>query len=265
MIRLIYRALGIAATTACLGTAAQAATVVLYTQNFENPDNFVNDGGDVNIYRSVNQLYGNQPPGFQFAQDFTVETLLVGGSQAWLGAGNPGGGFKDPQAKAGQHVVSMLSTRQDDLLGLSFNIGSFKFLNVQMDISSIDLNNFGGPFFDGTAPTFRYTLYDNPSGAVGLGSGAALSSVDVVGTIAANRWTFDWTNTVFGLDAAGNSNGNVTLRIDLLTGGYAALDNIVIAASDTSGTVDPGNPVPEPGSAALVLLALGALGWARRR
>jgi hypothetical protein len=37
-------------------TTANAATVVLYDQDFENPSGFVNDGGDVNIFRTVNQL-----------------------------------------------------------------------------------------------------------------------------------------------------------------------------------------------------------------
>lgn len=95
------------------------ASTVLYVQTFENPTGFVNDGGDVNINRTVNQLYGNQPPGFTFAQTYTVETLLVGGSQAW------GTGLLDPQGIAGRYALGMLSNVQDDLLGLSFDIGQF--------------------------------------------------------------------------------------------------------------------------------------------
>lgn len=41
--------------TAFLTPHVQAATLVLYDQNFENPSGFVNDGGDVNIHRSVDQ------------------------------------------------------------------------------------------------------------------------------------------------------------------------------------------------------------------
>ena len=247
-----------------LASGAAHADVTLYSQDFEHPVNFVNDGGDVNIYRTINDLYANQPAGFQFAQAFTVETLLVGGSAAWNVAGNPGGGFKDPQAIAGTHAISMLSTTQNDLLGLSFNVGAYDFLNFKLDISSIDLNNFGGPFFDGKPPTFLLSLYDNPSGAIGLGTGTLLSSATVTGTIAANRWTFDWTNHVVGLSTAGNTNGNVTLRIDELEGGYAALDNFVIAASDTPGSIPA---IPEPETWALMLgglASIAALGRRRR-
>jgi len=246
-----------------LASGAAHADVTLYSQNFENPVNFVNDGGDVNIFRTVNDLYANQPPGFQFAQAFTVETLLIGGSGAWNVVGNPGGGFKDPQGFGGTHAISMLSTTQNDLLGLSFNVGAFDFLNFKLDISSIDLNNFGGPFFDGKAPTFLLSLYDNPSGAVGLGGGTLLSSATIAGTVAANRWTFDWTTHVVGLSTAGNTNGNVTLRIDELEGGYAALDNFVIAASDTPGVIPA---IPEPETWALMLGGLaGISAFARRR
>lgn len=72
----------LAAILASAVTTAGAATVTLYDQNFESPTGFVNDGGDVNIFRTINQLYGGQPAGFQFAQANTVETLLVGGTQA---------------------------------------------------------------------------------------------------------------------------------------------------------------------------------------
>ena len=64
--------LSAAAIAAVLAGGAAHAQVTLYTQDFEHPVNFVNDGGDVNIFRTVNDLYSNQPAGFQFAQAFTV-------------------------------------------------------------------------------------------------------------------------------------------------------------------------------------------------
>lgn len=91
---------------------AHADFTVLYSQDFEAPTGFVNDGGDVNIFRTINQLYSNQPPGFVFAQTNTVETLRVGGTQAW------NLGFQDPQGRAGSgsYVLGMLSSVQDDFL-----------------------------------------------------------------------------------------------------------------------------------------------------
>ena len=52
------------------------------------------------------------------------------------------------------------------------------------------------------------------------------------------------------------------MRIDLTAGGYAALDNFVVAASNTEGDV---KNVPEPGSLALLGLGLTGLYAARRR
>ena len=246
-----------AASLLALAALPAAATTVLYSQDFENPVNFVNDGGDINIYRTVNQLYGNQPPGFQFYQNYTTETLLVGGNSAF------GTGYKDPQARAGKYVLGLLSDAQNDLLGLSFNVGSFKFLNFQLDISSIDLDRFGGPFVSpGLVPAFRLSLYDNPGGAVGLGSGSLLDFEDITGLAGVNDYTFNWSNFTVALDASGTTSGNVTLRIDLLRGGYAAMDNFRIAASDDPG--DTGT-VPEPATLALSGLALAALLATRRR
>lgn len=45
--------------TALFTGAANAASVVLYDQDFENPANYHNDGADVNIFRTVNQNYAN--------------------------------------------------------------------------------------------------------------------------------------------------------------------------------------------------------------
>ncbi|MDX8128198.1 hypothetical protein QLH52_12955 [Methylomonas sp. OY6] len=238
---------------ACIPYSDGYAATTLYTQDFENPNAgaFVNDSGDVNIYNPINALYGGQPAGFQFAQTFTVETLQIGGTQAW------GTGFLDPQARAGNYAISMLSSAQNDLLGLSFNIGTHKYLNFQMDVSSIDLDRWGGPFVaaGGVAPVFRFSLFDNPGGGTGVTGGALLSFADVTGTATALKNTFDWTNHIIALDATGNTNGNVILQIDELQGGYAALDNFVIAASDKPGDV---GQVPLP--AAAWLFGSGLLG-----
>ena len=94
--------------------------------------------------------------------------------------------------------------------------------------------------------------------------GSPLVFADASGTMGPNKFTFDWTNSVVALDATGNTNGNVILRIDLLSGGYAAMDNFVVAASDTPGAV-PTSTVPEPATSFLVLLGLGFLAAAAQR
>jgi hypothetical protein len=240
-------------------SASGQATTVLYSQDFEHPVGFVNDGGDINIFRTINQLYSNQPPGFVFSQAATVETLHVGGTQAF------GVGYKDPQGRAGAYVVSMQQLHENDLLGLAFNVGAFRFLNFRLDISSIDLDRFSAPYIPpgGAAPTFRFSLFDNPSGAPGLGVGTLLSFSDLTGVPGPNKYTFNWTNEVAALDATGNTNGNVILRIDLLSGGYAAMDNFVVAASNVAGDV-PGAVVPEPQALALLMSGAILLGIAAR-
>jgi len=240
--------------------SAQAATL-LYSQDFESPNGFVSDGGDLNVFRTINQLYSGQPAGFTFAQTFTVETLRIGGNEAHGGLG-----FVDTAGIGGRYAIGMLSSVQNDLLGLAFNVGAFRFLNFRLDIASIDLPNFGGPFVPagGAAPTFRFSLFDNPGGAVGIGGGTLLSSAEATGTLNPVKNTFDWTNVVAALDATGNTNGNVILQIDLLSGGYAAMDNFFIAASDVAGEV-PGAVIPLPPGLALMIGGALLLGGAARR
>lgn len=241
---------------------AQASTL-LYSQDFDNPNQFVNheyNGGpkDVDPFTTVNGAYGNQPPGFSFGQVWTVETLLVGGSAAWNGQG-----FRDPSGRAGSYVLGMLSNVQDDLVGLSFNNQGFRYLNFRFDHSPIDLNSWGGPFnLGGAAPSFRVSLIDNPSGAAGLGTGAVLAFQDFIGAAPDNPYTFQWSNSVAALDSMGSTNGNVTIRIDMLSGGYGAIDNFVVNASDLAGDVPA---IPEPGTYAMMLLGLTGLGWAARQ
>lgn len=241
----------------CLSVGMAEADIILYDQNFENPAAFVNNGGDVNIRNPVNALYGGQPTGFSFAQTYTVETLLVTGTQAF------GHGYSDPSGQAGNYALGMLSTGQSDLLGLSFDVGNYDYFNVGIDISSIDLSVFGGPFVNPSdVPTFEFSLFDNPTGNNGLGTGTMLDTFQITGTASAQD-VFDWTSSSFSLDTTGNTNGNVTLRIDLLTGGYAALDNFSILAADNP--VDPINPVPEPATMLLFGTGLAGLVGARIR
>ena len=213
----------------------------------------------------MNQNYGNQPSGFQFAQTNTVETLNVLGSARGGGTAAFGTGWSDPSGTGGNFALGMLSSLENDLLGLSFNVGAFDFFNVFGDVSSIDLSTFSGPFVSpGDVPIFRFSLFDNPGGGVGTGSGTLLDSFDLVGT-ASPRAVFDWTSGAFSLSTTGNTNGNVTLRIDLLHGGYGALDNLRLEASDTGTNPPPTGVVPLPAGLPLLAGGLALLGLLRRR
>jgi len=282
----VMKRIFLAALATCVAVATQAS-VVLYEQNFESPnlDAFAASSGSTGkttgssdgSQSDVNAIYANQPAGFTFAQAWTVETLRVGGTDAW---GQKG--FQDPAGKAGSYVIGMLTNtdNQDDWLGLTFDIGDHQYLNFQLDISPINLNFWGGPFVPeegSTAPAFRLSLYNNPgnanpftrSSSIGyrMTQGLSLLSSDVItGAPSFNYWVFNWTQHIVSLDATGNTNGNVTLVIDEIQGGYAALDNFRIVASDTRFDVMPAvSAVPNPSSWALMATGLAVLGLIRFR
>ena len=139
---------------------------------------------------------------------------------------------------------------------------------MSIDVTSTDLAGLVGPFVPGsgvttnpgTEPTFRFTLFDNPSGANGIGSGTALDFADVTGTVS-DRNVVDFVTSVIGLDASGATNGNVILQFDLLTGGYAGFDIITIVASNTEGEVN----IPAPGVFPRFVLGLAGLAFTRQK
>ncbi|PTR17692.1 hypothetical protein C8R31_101859 [Nitrosospira sp. Nsp2] len=89
-------------------------------------------------------------------------------------------------------------------------------MNVRAEISSIDVSVFGGPFVKpGAVPTFKFTLFDDANGNDGLGSGKMLDVGQVSG-IASSRDVFSWTEVTLPPSTIGNTDRNVTVRIDLL-------------------------------------------------
>jgi hypothetical protein len=247
--------LGFAAATMLIAGTADAAGILL-VQDFENPNiawveaNFANDVSQ----QSINSLYSNQPAGFVYSTQFTVETFLITGDRAFST------GYVDSSGAAGDHLVGMLENIQADLLGLAFDVGADNFLNVSVDITSLDIDCCTGPF-GATAPTFRFSLFDNPTGAGGVGGGSLtlLDSFDASGT-ASSREIIDFTNFIIGLDASESTNGNLILQFDLIAGVYAGFDNLVIGSSNVEGEL-----VPVPPAVWLFGSALGLLGWIRHK
>jgi hypothetical protein len=130
----------------------------------------------------------------------------------------------------------MLSTAEDDKLALTFNRQGRSFVNVGLDLSSIDVSGCGGPF--GVAmPVMRVSLLDSPGGVFAFDQ-IVLDTDTITGVSAPDQWTFEWTFGVASLDASGATDDNVSIVFDLLESGYAAFDNLSIVASNTGGVVD---------------------------
>lgn len=240
---------------------SQAAFITLYDQDFESPNGFAVGSGYFDVSQQmVNDLYGGQPAGFTFAQANTVETILLTGEDAF------GTGYQDVAGIGGDYALGMLSDVQDDKLGLSFDIGSFDFFNFSLDISSLGLDGNSannGPFAsDDVAPSFTFTLFDNPGGGLTTGTGTALGTANLTG-VASDVAVLDWSNGAFSFDASGSTDGNVVLQVDLSSGGYAVFDNFKITASDEAG--EGITNVPAPATLALFGLGLLGLGWKRQK
>ena len=202
-----------------------AQTVILYQNDFESPNvPLAVDCGNSLDGRGINTLYGTEE--FQFSQQNTVEAVFLH---------DPMGKYKNA-GEHGNYALGMLSTLQDDKLALAFDSRNFPFINIGLDLSSIDVEGCAGPF-NVTAPRLRITLIDRPGGIIDY-EGTQLDSKEVVGVMAPDAWTFRWKTEVVSLSTAGSREGTVTVVFDLLEGGYAVFDNLSITASRANNVVD---------------------------
>ena len=228
------------------------ARTILYSNDFESPVGFT-DTSNVDVsQQNINSLYGFS--GFFFEQLNTVETLEINGGVAF------NGGYSDPSGIGGNYALGMLSTVEDDRLSLTFNVGSQNYLNLRMDISAIDLDGIGGPF-GVDRPLFRVSLYDSPTGSFDISNpGTLLDQIDVDGTGAASQSVFNWTRVIAPLSTAGNTDGNVSVVLDLIQSGYAAFDNLEIDSDNAPGSLPDSSIVFVPLPFwSLFLMAVGLL------
>jgi hypothetical protein len=208
---------------------AAGQSIVLYTNDFESPNvPIAIDCGNSLDTRGIDFLYGS--PGFVYNQQFTVEAVVHADLQSL---------YSDPEGKGGAYSLGMLSTGQDDKLALTFDAQGRAFVNVGLDLSSIDVNGCGGPF-GVAAPVMRISLLDSPGGTFAFDQ-TVLDTKTITGEAAPDQWTFHWRYGVVSLATSGSTDGHVSILFDLLESGYAAFDNLSIVASNTTGIVDQDN------------------------
>lgn len=216
------------ATSLMAGAAgsAQAESLVLYSNNFETPNQAVSiECGNSLDQTSINTLYGGA--GFTYHQQFTVEAVLHDDNLNL---------YSDPEGKGGAISLGMQTAQQADLLAVTFDREGRRYLNVGFDLSSIDIKGCGGPF--GVAvPIMRVSLLDSPGGAFSFNQ-TVLDTVDLEGVAAPDSWTFDWTYVIASLDSDGATGDYVSVVFDVIQSGYLAFDNLSIVASAQGGIVD---------------------------
>jgi hypothetical protein len=206
--------------------AAAAQALILYANDFETPNQPISVScGNSLDQAGINPNYGR--PGFGFVEQFTVETVVLR---------DPPGKYGNQSSANGKYAVGMLGDVQDDRLALRLDVQGQQFINVSMDVSSIDVDGCGGPFgFE--SPVFKVTLLDSPKGVFDW-SAKKLDEKLARGEPARDAWTFEWSRATLALDASQASDGNVSVVFDLVSKGYAVFDNLEISASKLAAVAD---------------------------
>jgi hypothetical protein len=205
---------------------AAAQELILYQNDFETPNEPVSANcGNSLDQAGINPTYGR--PGFMFVEQFSVETVVLQ---------DPPGKYANQSSANGKYAVGMLGSVQDDRLALRLDVQSQQFLNVSMDVSSIDVDGCGGPFGVET-PVFKVTLLDSPRGVFDW-SAKKLDEKLATGEPAHDGWSFQWARATIALDSSRSTDGNVSVVFDLVSKGYAVFDNLVISASKLAAIAD---------------------------
>jgi hypothetical protein len=149
---------------------------------------------------------------------------------------DPAGKYSAQGSQNGDYALGMLGTKQDDKLAFRFDVQGQQFLNVAMDVSSIDVEGCGGPFGVET-PRFKISLLDDSDGEFDW-TNKKLDEKLLEGEASPDAWKFHWTRGTIALDASKAASGNVIVVFDLVSEGYAAFDNLKITVSKLAAVGD---------------------------
>lgn len=206
--------------------AAAEDSITLYENDFEKPNQPVMAScGNSLDQTGVNTTYGR--PGYMFIEHFSVETLVLHDTAQK---------YRGQRDKNGDYALGMLGTAQDDKLAFRFDVMGQHYLNVAMDVSSIDVQGCGGPF-GVEAPVFKLSLLDDSGGEFDWNA-KPLETKLLQGDAAPDAWTFRWSRGTIALDASKSKTGSVIVVFDLVSSGYAVFDNLKITASKLAAVGD---------------------------
>jgi hypothetical protein len=221
-------------TTASQLVAAQEIT--LYENDFEDPNQPISVScGNSLDQAGINSTYGK--PGYGFIEQYSVETVVLH---------DPAGKYSNQSNQNGDYALGMLGVVQDDKLAFRFDIQGQQFLNVAMDVSSIDVDGCGGPF-DVETPKFKVSLLDDASGEFDWAE-KKLDEKTLEGEASPDAWSFHWSPGTVALDAGKATSGNVIVVFDLVSAGYAVFDNLKITASKLAAVGDRDDDGVEDGT-----------------
>lgn len=206
---------------------------LLYSNSFESPNQTpVRTTYGILDGTPVNTLYGR--PGNQFSQQFTVETFFIRDSTYPPDREI----FQDPMGIAGEYAIGMQGTlpvgrAADDLLALGFDLAGRRFVEITLDLSAISVQStVSGLLWPLADVTLRLSLLDDPTGSVPVAGAPVLDFAEVTSPQGPNPWTFNFVRQNVVLDASAATNGIISIVWDIVDGGYAVFDNLVILAQD---------------------------------
>jgi hypothetical protein len=211
----------------CVGAPLVAAQeITLYENDFEQPNQPVDVSCGNSLDQSgINATYGKA--GYNFIEQYSVETIVLH---------DPMGKYSGQGNQNGDYALGMLGSVQDDKLAFRFDVQGQQYLNVAMDVSSIDVDGCGGPFGVET-PVFKVSLLEDAQGDFDWNA-KKLDEKTLEGEASSDAWKFHWTRGTVALDAGKAQSGNVIVVFDLVSAGYAAFDNLKITASKLAAVGD---------------------------